>query len=171
MEQNFLNTQGTLADKLMAALQGANVVGADTRCATNGTSSLFAFLEVAQPTDAFNQPSLSLGVRLWYQEGEPIDSLQLLYDAWNLSTGLPAAAAAQPLQLSPNPASEQLVVYAAGTSPSTSMLFDANGRCVPLTAQAKAGRLEWDVSGLAPGLYSVVVDRQGTRAAARFVKE
>ena len=32
MEYNFLNTEGSLAEKLMAAMQGANFAGADSRC-------------------------------------------------------------------------------------------------------------------------------------------
>jgi uncharacterized Ntn-hydrolase superfamily protein len=39
MEAGFLNTEGSLVCKLMAAMQGANVAGADTRCMSNGTSS------------------------------------------------------------------------------------------------------------------------------------
>ena len=39
MENNFNNTTGTLADKLMAAMQGANFAGADARCLARGTSS------------------------------------------------------------------------------------------------------------------------------------
>ncbi len=56
MEAHFLNTPGTLAQKLMSALQGANVIGADTRCADNNSSSLFAFLKVAAPTDPDGDP-------------------------------------------------------------------------------------------------------------------
>jgi uncharacterized Ntn-hydrolase superfamily protein len=81
MEANFINTQGALAHKLMAALQGANVAGADSRCLGNGTSSLFAFLKVAQPDDDFGSPSLVLGVDFLNNTGtEPIDSLQILFD-------------------------------------------------------------------------------------------
>jgi uncharacterized Ntn-hydrolase superfamily protein len=81
MEQNFLNTEGDLACKLMAALQGANMVGADSRCASNGTSSLFAFLKVAQPDDVFGNPSFLVSVRTPEDAGiEPIDSLQILFD-------------------------------------------------------------------------------------------
>src|SRR4030095_797224 len=39
MQSRFLNTPGTLACKLMAALQGAKVPGADTRCLDEGISS------------------------------------------------------------------------------------------------------------------------------------
>jgi len=81
MESKFLNAPGDLACKLMAALQGANMVGADSRCATNGTSSLFSFVKVAQPDDIFGDPSFLLSVRT--EDGdnvEPIDSLQVLFD-------------------------------------------------------------------------------------------
>ena len=81
MEYKFLNTEGDLAYKIMAAMQGANVVGADSRCTVNGTSSLFAFLKVAQPNDVFGSPSLVLGVDLADNIGsEPIDSLQNLFN-------------------------------------------------------------------------------------------
>ncbi len=51
MEYRFLNTEGSLAEKLMSALQGAKVPGADTRCLNEGTSSLSAFVRVAKPND------------------------------------------------------------------------------------------------------------------------
>ncbi|HNL38001.1 MAG TPA: DUF1028 domain-containing protein, partial [Saprospiraceae bacterium] len=60
MEARFLAAEGSLSDKLMAALQGANMVGADTRCTDNGTSSLSAFLRVAQPGDNDGQYWLDL---------------------------------------------------------------------------------------------------------------
>ena len=82
MEANFLNTQGDLACKLMAALQGAKVVGADTRCASNGTSALFAYVKVAQPNDVFGSPSLFYYVETADNAGtEPIDVLQNDFDA------------------------------------------------------------------------------------------
>ena len=81
MEARFLNEDGDLACKLMAALQGANMVGADSRCATNGTSSLFAFVKVAQPTDVFGSPSFVQSVRTHNGAGiEPIDSLQTKFN-------------------------------------------------------------------------------------------
>jgi uncharacterized Ntn-hydrolase superfamily protein len=82
MESRFLNAEGDLACKLMAALQGANIVGADSRCANNGTSSLFAFIKVAQPDDSFGNPSFVQSVRTSDGDGiEPIDTLQTLFDA------------------------------------------------------------------------------------------
>jgi uncharacterized Ntn-hydrolase superfamily protein len=89
MEARFLSTPGDLADRLMAALQGAKVVGADTRCGIHNTSSQSSFLRVARMN---NQPdSLYLDLYMAYptnQTGifpvDPIDSLQTLYDAWKL---------------------------------------------------------------------------------------
>ena len=83
MEARFLNTPGTLADKLMAAMQGANVPGADTRCLDEGVSSLSAFMRVARPHDLPDAYYLDLKVLQTPFGVEPIDSLQALYDAWS----------------------------------------------------------------------------------------
>lgn len=81
MESRFRNEPGDLTCRLMAALQGANVVGADTRCANNGTSSLFAFLKVSLPTDTYGSPSFEEAVITADGSNiEPIDSLQTLVD-------------------------------------------------------------------------------------------
>lgn len=88
MEARFLATNGELACRLMAALQGAKVIGADTRCLDDGVSSLSSFLRVAKPGDPinnlyldFNVPSVPAGI-------DPIDSLQSLIDAWGGCTSI-----------------------------------------------------------------------------------
>ncbi len=85
MEARYLNSSGTLSDKLMAALQGANVIGADSRCAPYGLSSLSSFIRVAKPSDTTGTYSVDLymaypGNSNW--SVDPIDSLQTLYDQW-----------------------------------------------------------------------------------------
>lgn len=82
MEAGFLRTEGTLADKLMAAMQGANVAGADSRCFNEGVSSLSAFLRIAKPDDDFDTLFLDLLVSKTPYGVEPIDSLQKQYNAW-----------------------------------------------------------------------------------------
>lgn len=93
MQTRYLNTQGTLADRLMAALQGAKVIGADTRCAVHHTSSQSSFLRVAKMTDPYD----TLYLDLWMayptnQSGifpvDPIDSLQTLYNIWKATIGI-----------------------------------------------------------------------------------
>ena len=54
---------------LMAAMQGANIVGADSRCADNGTSSLFAFLKVAHRDDVQGNPGFLVSVRIMTEMG------------------------------------------------------------------------------------------------------
>ena len=51
IEEGFLNTSGSLDQKLMAALQGAKVPGADTRCLDEGISTFSAFIRVAKSVD------------------------------------------------------------------------------------------------------------------------
>jgi len=82
MEQGFLNTEGSLADKLMAALQGGNVPGADTRCLAAGISSKSAFIRVAKPDDELGNLFLELNVPIVPEGVEPIDTLQTLFDEW-----------------------------------------------------------------------------------------
>ncbi|MCX6285502.1 MAG: DUF1028 domain-containing protein [Bacteroidetes bacterium] len=90
MQQRFLNTPGPLSDRLMAALQGAKVIGADTRCAPKNSSSQSSFIRVAN----LNNLPDSLYLDLWmayptnYSGAfpvDPIDSLQTLYDIWKIT--------------------------------------------------------------------------------------
>jgi len=109
MEARFLNASGPLADRLMAALQGANVVGADTRCTNNGTSSLSAFLRVAKPGDSDENLYLDLNVPSLPAGQEPIDSLQTLYNQWKLTLAKEPAEGF--VRLFPNPAKGSMSVF------------------------------------------------------------
>jgi uncharacterized Ntn-hydrolase superfamily protein len=139
MQSKFLNTQGNLAEKLMAALQGAKVVGADTRCAPRNSSSLSAFLRVAQ---SGNQPD-SLWLDLWmaYPASwsgvvpvDPIDSLQTLYNQWKTILN----ACVRPPKTMPSVAvtrqSEEMVTFTLkgyNPLPGTMLkIFDVTGRIV-----------------------------------------
>lgn len=89
MEARFVNTNGTLAEKLMASLQGANVPGADTRCLEEGVSSQSAFIRVAKPSDTEDNYFLDLNIPSTLFGVEPIDSLQTLFDEWyNINVGV-----------------------------------------------------------------------------------
>jgi len=87
MENQFLSTEGTLSQRLMASLQGANIPGADTRCMDDSLSSLSAFVRVAKYDDLNNDYYLDINVHNVEFVGyhiDPIDSLQILYDTWYL---------------------------------------------------------------------------------------
>ena len=88
MESNFLNTEGALSDKLMAAMQGANIPGADTRCLSDSISSLSSFIRVANPGDNSNNIFLDLRVNNTLGQSEPIDLLQSMYNDWLIDTTL-----------------------------------------------------------------------------------
>ena len=94
MEVRFLNTNGDLACKLMAALQGAKVVGADTRCLTSGNSSKSSFLRTACSSGII----LNLVVPQGPAGFEPIDSLQLLFNnVHNCSSPIDCASGIAPV--------------------------------------------------------------------------
>lgn len=82
MESGFNGQPGTLAKKLMAALQGANVVGADTRCIPRGTSSRSAFIRVAKSHNSPDDLYLDLNIGGFGLTSEPIDELQAQFDEW-----------------------------------------------------------------------------------------
>ena len=85
MEARFLNTSGSLAQRLMAALQGAKKPGADTRCAQYNKSAISAFLRVAKPGDTLGTYYCNLIVNNTPTNKDPIDSLQVLFNNWLLT--------------------------------------------------------------------------------------
>ena len=87
MEEGFLEPATSLAEQLMAALQGANVPGADSRCLKEGVSSRSAFIRVAYPGDDPNNLTLDLNVSITPEGVEPIDALQELFNAWQATGG------------------------------------------------------------------------------------
>ncbi len=84
MKTIFLNTQGPLADRLMKTLEAAKIIGADTRCASRGTSSQSSFIKVVRIGDGGNPylqeivPDSPVGV-------DPIDLLRDQFDQWKVS--------------------------------------------------------------------------------------
>ncbi|MFT4943844.1 MAG: putative Ntn-hydrolase superfamily protein [Candidatus Paceibacteria bacterium] len=90
METGFLNTPGTLADKLMGAMQGAKRIGADSRCTNNQTSSKSAFLRVAKGEDLYTNYGhliIDLNVSKTQFAEDPIDVLQTTYDFYLANPG------------------------------------------------------------------------------------
>jgi uncharacterized Ntn-hydrolase superfamily protein len=111
IESRFLNTEGSFAEKIMAALQGANVVGADTRCTNNGTSSLSAFIRIARPGDQTGCFYCDLNVPEVPEGMEPIDSLQTLFSAWwEMVVGVRENSLPEQFVIYPNPAGDVLMV-------------------------------------------------------------
>lgn len=85
MESRFVKQEGTLADKLMAAMHGGKSAGGDSRCNDRGTSSTSTFLKVAKADDEFNSPYLFINIPGVPMGIEPVDSLQTLYNDFLVS--------------------------------------------------------------------------------------
>jgi uncharacterized Ntn-hydrolase superfamily protein len=161
MEAQFLRAEGDLACKLMAALQGANVVGADTRCAPNGSSSLFAYVKVAQPDDNFGDPSFKVSVRTRNGDGiEPIDSLQVKFDAVKSCGASGVGVLADPDELFtifPNPARDRITLQEKGSTGNSWSYTLINVAGVPLLAGNFSGMTTVQLAGISNGLYYLKV--------------
>ncbi len=169
MKARFLNTQGMLAIKLMAALQGAKVVGADTRCTGYNTSSSSAFIRVAKSTDPQNGPYwLDLRVNIpnaYLPNHDPIDSLQTLFNIWLSTVGLAGFSNTVPHEFKlyqnyPNPFNPETKIAFDLAKPSTVKLivYDIVGNEVAVLLNNQsfpAGNFEFtfDASNLASGVY------------------
>jgi len=175
MEANFLAEDGDLACKLMAALQGANMVGADTRCTSNGTSSLFAFVKVAQDTDVFGSPSFYASVRTHSGDGiEPVDALQTEFDAIHDCTNIGLQENGlfdSKFKLYPNPSLDELSVSSLSENDASIQISikSLDGKTLLNNTFYKAQTLS--ISSLAKGVYIIFLTQEGTRYSRKFIKK
>lgn len=172
METEFNNAQGDLACKLMAALQGAKRVGADSRCTGNGTSALFAFVKVAQPTDVFGSPSFLVSVRTGSSDGvEPIDELQTLFDAENTcSLGINDVENFNfKVLLYPNPANDILHLELIDNSEKSELVIISVTGSVVYKNQF-VNNTEVDVTQLQKGVYFVKIVNQDFSVVSKWIK-
>jgi len=170
MEANFNNTSGTLADKLMAAMQGANFAGADSRCLANGTSSTTAYLLVYRADDDPNDPYLRLNVGQQAVGVEPIDILQGLYDDF---LAVEDFELNNKLRLFPNPVDSELTLDVDPSIILTRLsIYDINGK--NLFSQNEFGtpqlQQKIDVAQLASGVFFLTVESDQGTASIKFVK-
>jgi len=136
MESRFINMEGCLSDKLMAALQGANVLGADKRCIPQGTSSLSAFLRVAKPTDQPDALFIDLNIAGTPQGIEPISELQTKYNNWKINNDHdcstvsihPELAEITDILLYPNPTDKVIQIKSPVTNINQIIITDISGK-------------------------------------------
>jgi uncharacterized Ntn-hydrolase superfamily protein len=169
METRFLREEGDLACKLMAALQGAKMVGADSRCFSNGTSSLFSFVKVAQTDDVFGEPSFLLSVRTSSGEGiEPIDSLQVKFDlVKQCSTVSYTENKYHKFQVFPNPATDKLNITFKDELKSLKILNLQGQICMTGTETSEE---PLSISGLKPGIYILELCGNDFVKRIKFIK-
>jgi uncharacterized Ntn-hydrolase superfamily protein len=154
MEANYKRATGGLACKLMAAMQGAKMIGADSRCAGNLSSSLFAFLKVSLPTDTFGKPSFIVSLKTHNGDMiEPIDSLQFMFDRkknCSVSTTGLTLRQTNTFKFYPNPTQGPLHLKNEG-SLTRVQIVDFTGRL--LREKTFSGSVIWELNGLEPGAY------------------
>lgn len=157
METAYLETEGTLAERLMAALQAAKRPGADSRCLNDGISSASAFIRVASPEDTDSSlGNLSLDINVWISSEifEPIDELQILFDqALSLED-----AKVNGVSIYPNPVATKLTVKSV-TKTDAVVVFNILGQKV-LEQTLTNNVATIDVSALLDGVYFVNVMAQ-----------
>lgn len=156
MEARFLRAEGELACKLMEALQGAKVVGADTRCQSDGISSIGAFLRVAQPDDPLNDLYLDVNIPIADPGVDPIDSLQVLIDNWAgcINTSIDLKTTGDDLIVYPNPASESVTFEFEKTlEKAVITIFNLEGIQINQIFLSKSKSERWDIRNISKGIY------------------
>lgn len=156
MEARFLRAEGELACRLMEALQGAKVVGADTRCMADGISSIGAFLRVAQPDDPVNNLYLEYNIPIADDGVDPIDTLQVLIDNWGgcVNNYLYSISSDLHLKVYPNPASQKVSFEFANKKHQTTIsIYNIEGIQIKYFNLNGQSAINWDVSHLPKGIY------------------
>jgi uncharacterized Ntn-hydrolase superfamily protein len=167
MEARFLRTPGDLACKLMAAMQGAKVIGADTRCAGSFNSSKSSFLKVAKPADTQGNFHIDLNVPSGPFGFEPIDSLQTLFNkVQNCGNVMGIASADTELlqvSVSPNPVKgiARVMVTYSGAGNVHFELFSAVGQRVRSQLLNSRDELLLDARELNAGIYLYRISTSG----------
>ena len=174
MASRFDNTEGMLAEKLMAALQGAKVPGADTRCMVEGVSTKSAFIRMARPSDTLGTYYLDLNVPSRPYGVEPIDSLQVLFDEWlALIVGLnEGKSSVNQFRIYPNPATDHLIIDSNGPVNRLAeySIMDLTGRSL-LQEKFSGIKKKIDIVRLEEGVYFLVIKKDGQWAGThKFVK-
>ncbi len=172
MEYRFNNAEGDLACRLMAALQGAKMVGADSRCFSNGTSSLFSFVKVAQPDDTFGSPSFLLSVRTSDNAGiEPIDSLQTMFDEVHDCSGVGINNNEDfdsLFNVYPNPANDVVKIQNKSSETYKVKFMDLSGRMI--SNYILEDELEINISSHSKGIYFINLSNDNQNLTTKIIK-
>ena len=176
MESRFLNTPGDLACRLMAAMQGAKMVGADTRCTSLGISAVSAFIRVANPGDTDTNPLyLNISLNTYPNYTEPIDSLQERFDLWGgcTSSSTPLYEKNN-LMIFPNPVENVCSIRYPGNEIQTIELFNCMGSKEQLMIHSNSNSddvMDVDTSKLPSGIFYLRAhSKNGRLFSAKILK-
>ncbi len=164
METGFNNTEGTLAEKLMGAMQGANIPGADSRCLPQGISSKSAFVRVACPNDISPNFCLDLNVVDMPDGVDPIDSLQNMFDQL-VDVEFPSNEI--PVKIFPTITDDFIQIEFENTGQYHVQIADINGAI--MITNSTENNMQLDVSHLSSGIYFVQIAREGNYFTQKIV--
>jgi uncharacterized Ntn-hydrolase superfamily protein len=174
MEARFKREPGDLACKLMAALQGAKVVGADTRCAPNNTSTLFAFVKVSKTTDTFGNPYILYSVKTKNNAKiEPIDSLQKIFSKARScsATGIvQATSSVYEVAIAPVPAQNILNISVSGSAGDANHFTVKNALGQEIFSGSLTGAAELNISSWESGVYILEATDGISVVRKKFIK-
>ena len=164
MEEGFSNTEGTLAEKLMGAMQGANIPGADSRCLPEGISSKSAFVRIACPDDFAPNFCLDLNVTDMPDGVDPIDSLQNMFDQL-VDIEFPSNEI--PVKIFPSITHDFIQIEFEKTGQYHIQIADMNGAII--MTDFTENNMQLDVSHLPQGIYFVQIVDQGNYFTQKIV--
>ena len=170
-----MNSEGELVCRLMEALQGANVPGADARCLSDGTSSIGSFLRVAKPDDESGNYYFDINLPIVNEGVDPLDSLQTLVDMWGGCdyTGISDEATFYQVGIHPNPASETVnFTLPTGLDDDNCrlMIYNTNGKLVSRIDDFSNGQAQLSVSAYSSGIYYFQLFHSGKlKANSKFI--
>ena len=167
MEARFLRSKGPLASRLMSAMQGANVVGADSRCTSEGTSSLSAFLRVAKKDDDASKLFLDINVAGTGEGVEPIDILQDRFNKWRIKNDMDETSVRW-FSTYPNPTSHMVQIESRIPIKSITVI-NATGK-QKIVDKATDGHAVIDMSEQPSGIYLLVVEPVNPNYVFRTVR-
>ncbi len=174
MEARFLSSTGTLADRLMYSLQGANVPGADSRCLNEGVSSLSAFVRVARPDDPEDDLYLDLNVPFTAFGVEPITELQNLFDEWLLTSVAETKGITNTVRVFPNPATTTIQVDLGEmtlSNPTFLNIYSVTGKLIKTEKLIQSNTILEISKLLGNNMYFYRLNRNGkTIANGKFIK-
>jgi len=173
MEQGFLNTEGSLAEKLMGAMQGANIPGADSRCLMDGISSRSSFLRLLPSTGVTDLGYIDLIVPNTINNVDPIDSLQTLFaERLGMINSVNSLLVGEKSEVFPNPASAYITLKNDNLSSENNQIkfFNNQGR---LLNQKEIQSFQISIRDLATGLifFQVLDDQDRPLQFGKFIIE
>lgn len=172
MEARFLREPRSLAYKLMAALQGANIPGADSRCLPNNKPAISAFIRLSKPTDSNDVDYMLLNVPVTKAKQNPIDSLQKRFDTFmQMSTPVTEHPQSITTALYPNPATEQATVryYSNDNRNATILVIDAIGKVVYQQQLPHGNEFIINLNGFPKGLYLYSIKTNGGTGSGKLM--